>query len=269
MDFTVERLRRVLSEPALPFRMGDYISQGFQFTNKNLGMLIGFMLVSGVINFMCQSIPFIGFGLGIIVSPVLAIGYSQFIYKVLRGNQPDFGEFFKGFSKIGPLVLTYLLMMAISVLAILPGLIVWYQAGMVEWFKIIMEQYPLVQDVPDLREMVDMSMFWIGLLLMVVGGITVGMLFIWSLQITWFFNVGPLEALAASRKLIARNWGSMLIFLIVSGLIGASGVLLCGVGLLYTAPAMTCSHFFPFADAVRLLDDPNDDQSDIIDHFIV
>lgn len=268
MNLSAERLRRILNEGPVPFRFGDYINQGFQFMNKNLGLLIAFMLVSSVISFICQSIPYLGFVLSLIVSPVLSVGYSQFTYMVSRGRQPDFGEFFKGFSKIGPLILTYLLMTVISVLALLPGLFFWYQAGMFEWFQEIMAQYPLLQDIPDLREMVDMSKFWTGLLLMVVGGMTVSILFIWALQITWFFDAGPLESLDASRRLISRNWGSMLGFLIVTGLITVSGVLLCGFGLLYTVPAMVCAQFFAFADAVHLLDDPEADQPDLIDHFI-
>ncbi|MFN0173529.1 MAG: hypothetical protein ACKVU0_02685 [Saprospiraceae bacterium] len=268
MNFPASRLQRILAEAPVQFRMGDYISRGFQVMNDNFGMLIGFVLVSAVINFLCQSLPYVGLVLSMAISPVLSIGYSQFAYMVSRGHKPDFGEFFKGFSKIGPLVLTYLLVMVVSLIAILPGLIFWYQAGMAEWLIELMAAYPFFEDIPSMGDMVDMSLFGIGLAVILLGGLIIGLFLAWALQIAWFFEVGPMEALDASRKLIARNWTSMLGFLIFSGLIAISGVLLCGVGVLYTAPAVACAHFFAFADSTHILDDEDDNKPDLIDHFI-
>ncbi len=268
MNFPASRLQRILAEAPVQFRMGDYISRGFQIMNNNFGMLIGFVLVSAVINFLCQSLPYVGLFLSMAISPVLSVGYSQFAYMVSRGHKPDFGEFFKGFSKIGPLLLTYLLVMVVSLIAILPGLIIWYKAGMFEWLVEFMDAYPLFQDIPSLGDMVDMSQFWIGFAIMLIGGLVIGLFFAWALKIAWFFDVGPLEALDASRKLIARNWANMLGFFIISGLIAISGALLCGIGILYTAPAVTCAHFFAFADSTHILDDENDNKPDLIDHFI-
>ncbi len=269
MNFSVSRLQRTLSEAPIPFRMGDYINRGFKFMNDNFGLLVAFVLVSGVINFFCQSLPYIGFLLSMAVSPILSVGYAQFTYMVLRGHKPDFGEFFKGFKKAGPLIFTYLLMVVISLLAILPGLLVWYKAGMADWVMEMVNAYPLFEDIPGLGEMVDMSLFGIGLALILLGGLVVGLFLFWALQIAWFYEVGPLEAIDASRKLIARNWGNMLGFLILSGLIAAGGILLCGIGLLYTAPAMTCAHFFAFADATQLLEGDDEDKPDLTDHLIV
>lgn len=268
MNLPASRLQRVLSDTPAPFRLGDYISQGFEFMNKNFGMLLGFMLVSGVISFFIQIIPIAGVFLSILIGPVLQIGYSQFAYAAKRENRVDFAEFFKGFNKIGPLLATYLLTGVIGLLSILPGLLLWYQAGMLDWFMGMMEDYPFIENVPDLRDSVDMSLFWLGVLLMMAGGLAISVLFAWSLNVVWFFEVGPLEALNASRKMIARNWGMFVAFILIAGIIAVSGVLLCGIGLLYTAPAMACAQFFAFADAARLFEGDKADEPDLIDHFI-
>ncbi len=102
MNFPSSRLQRILAEAPVQFRMGDYISQGFKLMNDNFGMLIGFVLVSTVISFLCQSMPYVGLFLSMAITPVLSVGYSQVDYMVSRGHKPDFREFFKGFSKIGP-----------------------------------------------------------------------------------------------------------------------------------------------------------------------
>ncbi len=269
MSLPASRLQRVLNDPPAPFRLGDYISQGFQFMNQNFGMLLGFMLLTIVISFVVQIVPIVGIVISLLISPVLQIGYSQFAYAATRERRVEFGEFFKGFNKLGPLLATYLLTAIVSLLAILPGLLLWYQARMLDWFMGVMEDYPLLQDMPNLADTVDMTLFWLGFLLMIVGILVLSVLFAWALNVVWFFEVGPMEALNASRKLIARNWLSFVAFIIVASIVGTAGILLCGVGLLYTAPAMVCAQFFAFADAARLFEgDDEDNQPDIIDHFI-
>lgn len=269
MSLPASRLQRVLNEPPVNFRLGDYISQGFDFMNKNFGMLLGFMLVSTVISFFAQIIPIAGIVLSIILGPVLQIGYSQFTYAAVKENRVDFAEFFKGFNRVGPLVATYLLSILIILAVMIPGLVLYYQAGMFDWFTTIMEDYPFMEDVSGFQDSVDMGLFMIGTLLIVTGVLAVGVLFTWALNLVWFFDIGPLEALAASRKLIARNWVSIILFLILSGIIAGIGLLLCGIGILYTAPAMTVAQFFAFADSSKILEDDGEaQQPDIIDHFI-
>lgn len=268
MNLPASRLQRVLSDAPTQFRLGDYISQGFEFMNKNFGMLLAFMLLSFVISAFIQVIPIVGMFLSILITPVLQIGYAQFTYAAKRENRVDFAEFFKGFNKLGPLLATYLLTGVIGLLSILPGLLLWYQAGMLDWFMGIMEDYPFIENVPNLSDSVDMGLFWLGVLLMTAGVLVISVLFAWSLNVVWFFDVGPLEALNASRKLIARNWGLFVAFVLVAGLVAASGILLCGIGLLYTAPAMACAQFFAFADAARLFEGDDANEPDLIDHFI-
>lgn len=269
MSLPSSRLQRVLNDVPVPFRLSDYISQGFDFMNKNFGMLLAFMLVSMIISFFVQIIPVGGFVLGIIIGPVLQIGYSQFTYAAIKERRVDFAEFFKGFNRIGPLVGTYLMTILILLASMIPGLVLWFQAGMFDWLAGVMDDYPFIAEVPDIWETVDISHFWMGTLLMIAGALAVGILFSWALNLVWFFDISPLEALGSSRKLIARNWLSFVIFVILSGIIAGIGLLLCGIGILYTAPAMSVAHFFAFADATKILEDDAGGQGpDIIDHFI-
>lgn len=247
--------------------MGDYISQGFTFMNANFGYLIAFILMALVLSIFVQIIPLVGLLAGLVLTPVLQVGLSQFIYAVKTGQRADMNEFFKGFNKVGPIVSTYLLSAFITFLAVLPGLILWYQAGMMDWYTDLMEEYPFVSELPELGENVDLGLFYAGTFLMIAGALVAGSLFYWALNIIWFYETSPMDALNASRKLIMRNWLSFVLFLIVCGLIAGAGVLLCGIGALYTAPAAACAQFFAFSDQTRLFEG-NNDQSDIIDHFI-
>ncbi|HLP94510.1 MAG TPA: hypothetical protein VK168_10770 [Saprospiraceae bacterium] len=269
MSLPASRLQRILNEPPVNFRLGDYISQGFDFMNKNFGMLLGFVLVSMVISFFAQIIPIAGFVIGLIISPVLQVGYAQFTYAAVKENRVDFSEFFKGFNRIGPLVSTYLMTVLIMLVILIPGLMLWYQAGLFDWFLTIMEDYPFLENTTDIWDSLDMTNFLLGALLMAAGGLIIGVLFVWAMNLVWFFDISPMEALAASRKLVAKNWVSVAIFLVLSSIIASIGLLLCGIGFLYTAPAMAVAQFFAFADSAKILeDDDNQQEPDIIDHFI-
>ena len=125
-----------------------------------------------------------------------------------------------------------------------------------------------MEDLPIMTDTVDMSLFLLGTLLVIFGVLTVSILFSWALYIVWFYDCSPMEALQISRKLISRNWGAFIVFVILSGLISAAGLMLCCVGLLYAVPAISAAMFYAFADATQLLHEPNDADSDIIDHFI-
>jgi hypothetical protein len=269
MSLPASRLLRVMNEAPLPFRLGDYISKGFEFMNRNFGMLLAFMLVSTIFSLIAQAIPFVGLGAGLVLAPVFQIGYFQFAYAVTQENRVDFAEFFKGFNKIGPLMVTYALTLLLAVLAVSPGLFLWYQAGFFDWFLQVMADYPMIENLPALEELVDMQLFGFGALAILVGGLGVSSLFSWSIYLVWFYDIAPLEALEASRKLIIRNWFIFLVFLITTFLITGLGLLLCGIGVLYTAPAMVCAQFFAFAGMTRLLEKDGFDQpDDTLDHFI-
>lgn len=269
MNLPFSRLQRVLDEPAVPFRMGDYLSRGFTFMNNNFGLLLAFTFLYFIINAIVNSIPVVGFLGALIVAPALQVGFYQFAYQVSRGFKPDFNDFFKGFTKLGPLVMTYLLLILVVLVILSPALYFFYQSGLLDWYKELFDQYPNIETIPDIRENVDLSQVLIGGLVATVMGAGIGILFVWSIPIAWFFNVTPMQALTASRKLASRYWLTLLIFLIVSGFVGVLGAVLCGVGLLYTIPAMICGQFFAFADVSRLMEAEDDGQaSDPIDHFI-
>ena len=269
MNLPFERLQRVLDEPPVPFRLGDYISRGFSFMNANFGQLLAFTLLYFIINGIIQSIPVVGAVAAIVVSPALQIGFYQFTYQVSRGARPDFNDFFKGFSKVGPLTLTYLLMVVVIVLILSPAIYFWFQSGLLDWYRDVMDQYPNIENITSLEENVDTSLVMTGMGIAFVLGISLGILFIWALPIAWFYNVTPWQAVNASRRLVSKYWLNTLLFLLVAGLAGISGALLCGIGLLYTIPAMICSLFFALADITRLLEQDENAASDPIDHFIV
>jgi uncharacterized membrane protein len=173
-----------------------------------------------------------------------------------KGKTPDFNAFFKGFDRLGDLFLTYLLQVLVLVGAMLPGIIL-----------AIATVGPSLIDNLDSGDLGDINfgMAGIAFLLIMIPVAYFAVSYAWSLPLVWFYNMKPWPALEASRKLIGKQWFMMFLFLLVCGLIAASGLILLGVGILFTAPAMSLAHYAAFADVTKLNEE--DTETDIIDHF--
>lgn len=55
-----------------------------------------------------------------------------------------------------------------------------------------------------------------------------------------------------SRKVVGKNWFMIFLFLIVVGIIVAAGVLLMGIGLIFTLPLGLCSIYAAFEEIFGL-----------------
>ena len=238
------------------FKLGDYISRGFSLIQANLGGFIGFFLIYIAITMVLAFIPFVGSLASMVITPALTIGPYHVANLMDKGKMPDFNAFFKGFDRLGDLFLTYILQVLILVGAMMPGIIMLFATVGMSFLENI--DYG---DTPDF----NFGVLGGALLLLLIPAVYFGVSYAWSLPLVWFYNMKPWPALEASRKLIGKQWFMMFLFLIVSGLIAASGAILLGVGLLFTAPAMSLAHYAAFADVTKLNEEET--ETDIIDHF--
>lgn len=238
------------------FKLGDYISRGFSLMQANLGGFIGFYLIYLFISLMLNFIPLLGVLAGMVITPALTVGPYHVAHLMDKGKMHDFNTFFKGFDRLGDLVLTYFLQIFVLVCAMIPGLLLFIATVGISFLENIENG-----DIPD----INFGLIGGAVLLLLVPAAYFGVSYSWSLPLVWFNNMKPWPALEASRKLIGKQWFMMFLFLLVSGLIAASGAILLGIGLLFTAPAMSLAHYAAFADITKLNEE--EIETDIIDHF--
>ncbi len=255
MENSPNKIRNLI-ENGYEFKLGDYISRGFSLIQANLGGFIGFFLIYMLISVVLNFIPFVGGLALLVISPVLTIGPMHVAHQMDKGRTPDFNAFFKGFDRLGDLFLTYLLQVLILVGVMLPGIILLISTLGMSIFAGL--------DSGDVGD-VNFGLTAAGVLLILLPALYFGISYAWSLPLVWFYNMKPWPALETSRRLIGKNWFMMFVFLIVCGLIAASGLILLGVGFLFTAPAMALAQYAAFADVTRLNEE--EEASDIIDHF--
>lgn len=102
--------------------VGDILSEGWETTKPQLGLLIGGMLVVGLIYFVAANIPFAGLVLG---GPLFG-GVTIAVLRLLNGREVEFSTFFDGFKKLMPLALVGLVSGLLAgvgfIFLLLPGL---------------------------------------------------------------------------------------------------------------------------------------------------
>lgn len=214
--------------------IGGYIGRGWAIFQENIGGFIGFLILSGLINFGLASVPMVGSFASVVVGGPLQAGNYIVAFKIGKRQPVEFGDFFKGFQNtyfmhifLATLILSILgsLCFAPAVVVIALATIAANASG-----EAALEVLPVVGPL--------------GLLLIIVGIVATTFL-----SVVYLFTI-PLivgkrmefwPAMEASRKILSKQGLSIFLFLIVLGLINIIGVIPCGLGLLVTVPLTACS----------------------------
>lgn len=88
----------------------------------------------------------------------------------------------------------------------------------------------------------------IGFVLLLIPGMYLAVSYSFANLFVIFFGYDFWTAMELSRKIITKNWWEYFGFLVLIVLINFAGLLACGVGVLFTAPATTCMIYAAFED---------------------
>lgn len=238
------------------FRLGDYISKGWNIFSHNMGLFVGYTLVCLGINIAASVIPVVGSLALMVINPVLTIG-PFIVANCIDRNEPyEFKTFFKGFDKLGPLFVAYLIQILVIIAATLPGLIVLFSSVGLSLFS--------GEGLGGTAPVGSLS----GFLLVAIPAIYLSISYTLAFPLVWFYDLQPWQALETSRKLVGKQWFIWLIFLFVLGLLVMAGLIVLIVGVLLAIPAVTCALYAAMADVTGLneqIEAPG--EGDITRHF--
>lgn len=245
METTINesRLEKAMTE-GYEFKMGKYISTGFDVFKKEPWMLMGFLVVYAVIAMITSSIISV---LSAVVSVPLGVGFFIFANKVTTGRNAQFGDFFGGFKSFIPLMLNYLVTMLIALLIFSPGIIYFFVS--VDFFSEITGGGNQIEIMTKLMGLlitlpVVIILIFISLLVWIYFGVS----FLFSQQLIVFNGLDFWTSIKTSMKLVSKKWFSFFGFLIVLGLINILGMLCLFFGLLVTIPATACAIYAAYED---------------------
>lgn len=253
-----EQLEFVSSEPQLqsPRRVSigrgwSWIHEGFSLFNCGMGVSVGILLFSIVIQVTGNLIP----GAGLLVSLfgfVLAAGWVAVAHRAREEGVIRFSDFFAGFRKnMGNLVLVaaiymgliFACVMLVGILFLVHGVL---SGELQQWAELMREGQHQVMGV-DNGLMVLSFLFWILLLLLLI--IPMVMMVYYAAPLVYLNDMQPWAAMKLSFQGCMRNmlpllWFSLLVTL--SFILVGTVTLLLGLLVLY--PVMSYAHYCSYRD---------------------
>jgi hypothetical protein len=217
--------------------------RGWEVFSKYMGGSIGIVVLFAVIIFaiiLFSLIPFIGilFGLAsMILQPVLLGGLLYYFIKVNRGQNAMVGDLFSGFSRnFGGLFLVNLIQSLIILATMIPGMVL---MG-------IAIGGPIMQAIRTNSELeiggASVLLVIVGIFLLILPAIYLGVCWAFAIPLAADRRLSFWDAMQTSRKVVNKHWFQLFSFFFVVGIIADLGILLCGVGILFTAPLAICIH---------------------------
>jgi hypothetical protein len=192
---------------------------GYDLIKDQYWLFVGMCFVAILIG---SAVPF-----GILMGPMMC-GLYLAIFQKHRGNQVEFGLLFKGFDYLGESIIATLIHVIPVIVIIVPFYIAFYGA----LFLIL----PRSGD-PDPGALLGfLGAFFVFLFIVMVLIMVISVLFTFSYPLIVDRRLGGLDAVKMSAKAAMANFWPLLGLLLLTGLLGFCGVLLCYVGMFLVFP---------------------------------
>lgn len=213
--------------------IGSCISRGWATVKPNLGLAIGATFLVMLCNQAAGFIPLLGIIASLLLQGPLLGGLNVFYLKLIRGEPAGIADAFAGFSKaFWRLCGTFLLMSLLIYLSVIPAAVYGFatmRGG----------------QSPDV-------IFWILMSLGLVGLIYVAIGFVFALPLSADLELGPMDALRVSFRIVSRHWFSVFALMFVAGLLSALGLVACIVGIFVTLPIFYAATLHAYEDIFGL-----------------
>lgn len=211
--------------PATPFRRGVVqpiycIKTGWGLIRDQFWLFVGMAVVAIILG---SFVPF-----GIVLGPMMC-GIYMALFRRRRGETVEFGILFKGFDYFAESVVATLIHYVPMIVIIVPFYIVFYVA-----LFLIMPQQGGEPNPSALLGFLAVLVVFVLIVMMVI--ILLSVIFTFSYPLIVDRKLSGIDAVKLSARGALANFWPLLGLLMLNGLIGFAGVLLCYVGVFLALP---------------------------------
>jgi hypothetical protein len=197
----------------------ECIKAGWNLIKPQYWLFVGMSVVAVLIG---SVVPF-----GILLGPMMC-GLYLALFRTRRGQPIEFGLLFKGFDYFGDSVVATLLHMIPIMVIFVPSYIIFYVA----MFLTIPQQ-----GEPDPRALLSVfvffGIFWIVMMVIIL---VLSVIFTFAYPLIVDRRLSGINAVKLSIKAGLANFWRLLGLLLLNGLMGFGGLLLCYVGVFLVLP---------------------------------
>ncbi len=216
-----------LNVKPINFKLGDYLSKGFELLKKDFGNIFVAFLCCLVMTI----IPFCG---------MVGVGnFYLYLRKLNKGQQASPGDIFN-FDKFMPYFILQLIIIGGIFAFYIPIAIIMIAAGALSggepsgWVSVLLVPYMIVM--------------YAAILYFALKGFYIPALIS-------FKNVTDIKtAWNASKVMTKDNLLSIFLFSLAAGFLSQIGVIACGIGLLLTLPFLYTANYFAYEDAMTQIE---------------
>ncbi|MCF2221123.1 hypothetical protein H9Q08_17695 [Chryseobacterium sp. PS-8] len=203
------------------FKLGNYISDGYEFYKANFGNLLGAFFLAMVMSI----IPFCG---------LLAVGnFYKYCRDLRAGRQVSAGDIFN-FDNFTPYFMIQLILFAGVMVIYIPMIIMMVAMG---------EQDPSAG--PPAFFFIYMFFVYVGILFVALKG------FYMPALISLAGVTEIKQAWKISSVMSKGNLWSIFLYSLAVAFLSQLGVIACFIGLIFTIPFAYASHYFAYEDALK------------------
>ncbi|MGH8461163.1 MAG: BPSS1780 family membrane protein [Stenotrophobium sp.] len=224
----------------------DWIGQGWALFKAAPGQWIVVLLIWMGIQLACSLMPLIGGIASLLLNPVLAVGLLAFAHGIAGGEPADLGSLFIGFKdKLGELVILALIYAAMMIGAVVIGVIL----------VVMLLGGTALLHAGNPEQAIEAALTGGGALAMLLVGLVMLALMALVFSAYWyapglvfFADQAPGAAMKHSFNATWRNWLPLLIFSLLSIVMGLVGLLPLGLGLLVVVPVLMAANYASFRE---------------------
>ena len=218
---------------------------GYDLVRSQYWLFVGMALVAIIVG---SVVPF-----GILMGPMMC-GLYLAMFRKHRGENVEFGILFKGFDFLGESIIATLIHVVPVVVILVPFYIVFYGA-----LFFLMPR----NGEPDPGALITFfAVFFIFLILVLILVMVISVLFTFTYPLIVDRNMKGVDAVKLSARAALANFFPLLGLLLLTGVLGFCGVLLCYVGMFLVFPvtfaAMSIAYkqVFGISDGVQTVVGP-------------
>jgi hypothetical protein len=236
------QLNEIIQRP-YSINISQFLRRGWQIFAQYAGGFIGFWFITIVIGAVLGNFSIFGLIANVIISGILSAGFLFVSFKIAKGNQVEFGDFFKGFKN------TYFLPLFLANLVLQFFVGTLYFASIVSFLIVLYDNVrKIVNSAPSSPSANAMQLpellippaltpvFLILGLLLLLSAIYFGVAYSFAIPLIVDKKIGFWDALETSRQLITKKWFSVFGFFLLLFLINLAGILFLFVGIILTIP---------------------------------
>ena len=261
---SIEELR----ETKGTFSIGRAISDGWRLVSQHLGYYIGAGLITVIISMCVGFLPYAGTVINnLIVNPCFTASAIFITWRISKGyGWTDFGDMFKGFNYLTPVLIATLIQ---SFIMILIGVLCFFSLipELVELWEL--SQGSGAYENQDELAVLAQSIFFNAKTILLFCLFILAILLlsaVWAFKIHFIvvYKMDAWPAMELSRRITTPNLLRLVVLYIIIGLIVIVSTLPCGIGLLFSLPLSIGAIYSAFAQ-ITGSDQPDENSNYMFD----